>query len=195
MVQRRGLYRYAVDVFIELLRQITGRRIDYRCNELDVSCWNNFTDTFSNSVGEEFVRRFEEFGMNHLFSVKRDDEYVYKVKFSWIFGKRPIERFNRSGLGCSAYVTRKGIKRKRRISLQSGRGDKAALINSVRSQEERFKEMYFNTKRGMMWCVSNTTLYFHKSGWCARCVFKSECKKILSTEYPRIFESRGYGEE
>lgn len=197
MVYRKELYRYAVDVFIELLKQITGRKeVAYRCDKNDISCWDNFITTFSNSIGEEFVRKFAEYGMNCLFNNKNhDSDYAYKVRFTWVFGKNQINRWKKSGINKSVYATRKGIKQSKNISLQNKTGEKSTLINLVRSQEEVFKGIYFNTKRGFLWCISNTTLYFHKSSWCVKCQFKNDCKKVLATEFPKMYELRGYGKE
>lgn len=198
MVQRRRqLYRYAVDVFVELVRQVTGRRsVEYRCDENDVSAWNNFINTFGNGIGEEFIRKFCEFGINTWFGESsRGKDHSYKIRFTWVFGSNAIKRWNRCTSSANEHFTRKGIKRKGGIDLNDKMGEKAALINSVRVVEERFKGMYHNTKRGFSWCVANTTLYFHKSSFCVKCDFKNDCREILKNEFPKIYELRGYGKE
>ena len=55
--KRQRLFRYAVDTFVELLEQVTKRRVNYKCNNSDTACWNNFMDTFSDRIGEEFSKR------------------------------------------------------------------------------------------------------------------------------------------
>ena len=62
--KRQRLFRYAVDTFVELLEQVTKRRVNYKCNNSDTACWNNFMDTFSDLIGEEFVRKFANMVFN-----------------------------------------------------------------------------------------------------------------------------------
>ena len=69
MVRRRQrLFRYAVDTFVELLEQVTKRRVNYKCNNSDTACWDNFMNTFTDRIGEEFVRKFCEYGIQSWFN-------------------------------------------------------------------------------------------------------------------------------
>ena len=42
-MNNRSLFRYAVDLFSELLTQVQGKRMKpYRCNNQDTAAWNNW---------------------------------------------------------------------------------------------------------------------------------------------------------
>lgn len=193
--KRQRLFRYAVDSFIELLGQVTKRKVNYKCNNADTECWNNFMDTFTDSIGEEFVRKFLEYGVQSWFNDGSEKDYSRQVRFSWIFGKTAIVRWNKNDISTNVFITRKGLKTKYKINLVKKKTELATIVTTVRLVEESFKAEYHNTKRGYLWCVANTTLYFHKSSKCVTCVFKNECKELLKQEYPKIYVKRGYGEK
>ena len=87
------------------------------------------------------------------------------------------------------------MKKDHKINLLQKKTEISKLVVSIRPAEEQFKADYHNTKRGFLWCIANTTLYFHKSPKCATCNFKNECKELLKQEFPKIYVKRGYGEK
>lgn len=193
--RRQRLFRYAVDIFIELLEQVTKRKVNYKCNNADTACWGNFMDTFSDFIGEDFIRKFAEYGIQSWFNSGARKDYSREVRFNWVFGKQAISRWNKLGAATNAKIVSKNLKQKYKINVVKKKTDLSKIVVAVRPIEEKFKAEFHNTKRGFMWCVANTTLYFHKSAKCATCDFKGECKELLKNEYPKIFIKRGYGKE
>lgn len=193
--RRQRLFRYAVDIFIELLEQVTKRKVNYKCNNADTACWGNFMDTFSDFIGEDFIRKFAEYGIQSWFNSGARKDYSREVRFNWVFGKQAISRWNKLGAATNAKIVSKNLKQKHKINVVKKKTDLAKIVVAVRPIEENYKAAFHNTKRGFMWCVANTTLYFHKSAKCATCDFKVECKELLKNEYPKIFIKRGYGKE
>lgn len=193
--KRQQLFRYAVDKFIEILEQVTNRRVNYKCNAQDTQSWENFMNTFTDSIGEEFVRNFLQYGIQSWFNDGTEKDYSRQVRFSWIFGKAAIERWKKNDIKTNIFITRKGLKQRYDIKLIENKSDIPTVVNSLRAVEENFKSEYHNARRGFAWCIANTTLYFHKSSKCVTCKFKEECKGILKNEYPKIYNQRGYGEE
>jgi len=191
--KRQRLFRYAVDTFIELLGQVTKRKVNYKCNNSDTECWKYFMSVYP-SVGEDFVRKFVEYGIQSWFNDGSEKDYSRQVRFSWVFGKSAINRWNKCSISTNVYITRACLKKKYNINVTKKQTNISEIITSVRSVEEKFKSDYHNTKRGFLWCIANTTLYFHKSSKCATCVFKKECKELLKQEYVKIYFKRGYGE-
>lgn len=193
--RRQRLFRYAVDLFVQLLEQVTKRkRINYTCNDADTICWNNFMDTFSDRIGEEFIRKFAEYGIQSWFNDGTEKDYSRSVRFNWIFGKSAIERWKKYDIETNMYITRIGIKKNHKINVIHKHTEIPKIVSTLRKTEEKFKSEFHNTRRGFLWCVANTTLYFHKSSFCATCNYKKECKNILKQEYPKIYLKRGYGE-
>ena len=193
--RRQRLFRYAVDTFVELLEQVTKRKVNYKCNNSDTACWNNFMDTFSDLIGEEFVRKFAEYGIQSWFNSGAKKDYSREIRFNWVFGKTAIARWKKYDIDTNVYITRIGLKKDHKINVIKKKTEIPALISTIRPAEEKFKAAYHNTNRGFLWCIANTTLYFHKSSKCATCKFKNECKELLKKEYPKIYVKRGYGEK
>lgn len=193
--RRQKLFRYAVDIFIELLQQVTKRKVNYRCNDADTACWDNFMDTFTDRIGEEFIRKFAEYGIQSWFNKGTKKDYSREIHFNWVFGKAAISRWKKNDISTNVFITRVGLKKNHKINVIKKQTSIPDIVSSIRPYEEKFKSDYHNTKRGFLWCIANTTLYFHKSAKCATCNFKNECKELLKTEYPKIYVKRGYGKE
>jgi hypothetical protein len=56
--------------------------------------------------------------------------------------------------------------------------------------EEKEKERFFNTLKGFLYCIENTTLYNKRSNFCEECKFKKYCKKKLKDEYRVLYRFR-----
>lgn len=195
---KRKLFRYSVDLFIEVLGQVTNRKFSYKCNDKDVLSFDYFYDYFSNNgknyIGEEFVRKFLLYGIQSWFNDGTERDYSRSVRFNWIFGKSAIERWKKYDIETNVYITRIGIKKDHKINVIRKHTEIPKIVGTLRQTEEKFKAEFHNTRRGLLWCIANTTLYFHKSSSCATCNYKNECKKLLKQEYPKIYLRRGYGE-
>lgn len=193
--RKNKLYRYAVDTFIKALEQTTNRTVNYKCNKQDTASWETFTNEFDEYIGEDFIRKFIEFGFQSWFNDSVKEDKTYKIRFSWIFGKSAIQRWKKNNAEINNIIVQQNLKQNVKINLMNQRSDVPLAVTSLRSVEENFKSEFHNTKRGFLWCIANTTLYFHKSSYCVTCKFKDDCKKLLKQEYFKVFKTRGYGEE
>lgn len=191
--KKQRLFRFSVDLFIELLEQVTKRKVNYRCNDADVSSWNKFTETYGDGIGEEFLRKYIEYGVQSWFNSGSERDYSRAVRFSWIVGSAAIKRWNALNAETRTFVVRSSLKTEHKINTLKHRSQLSELLTKVRPSEEKFKAEFHNTNRGLLWCVANTTLYFHRSSRCVTCLFKEQCKDILKREYPKIYKARGYG--
>lgn len=195
--KNRSMYRYAVDTFSDLLNQVQERSAAYRCNDIDVKCWNAFVEEFSQREGvtftKGFIRDFAEYGIQSWFNPDISQEDRQRVRFSWIFSRKAIERWDALSAKVRKRCVRTCLKRDYDITNNVRPKLHGALI-SVRPVEERFKRAFYNTRKGLSWCIANTTLYNHRSGYCEGCNFKKECKDILQSNYIKIYKLRGYSE-
>ena len=191
--KKQRLFRFSVDLFIELLEQVTKRKVNYRCNDADVSSWNKFIETYGDGVGEEFLRKYIEYGIQSWFNSGSERDYSRAVRFSWIVGSAAIKRWNALNAETRTFVVRSSLKTEHKINTLKHRSQLSELLTKVRPSEEKFKAEFHNTNRGLLWCVANTTLYFHRSSQCVTCLFKEQSKDILKREYPKIYKARGYG--
>ena len=191
--KKQRLFRFAVDLFIDLLEQVTKRKVNYKCNNADTASWNSFVDTFGDNIGEEFVRKFTEYGIQSWFNPGAQRDYSRAVRFSWIFGSAAIKRWNALSAETRTWVVRNSLKTDHKINTLKRTTRVLELVIKLRPVEEKFKSEFHNTNRGLLWCVANTTLFHHRSSHCTTCKFKENCKEILKSEYPKIYIARGYG--
>ena len=191
--KKQRLFRFAVDLFIDLLEQVTKRKVNYKCNNADTASWNSFVNTFGDNIGEEFVRKFTEYGIQSWFNPGAQRDYSRAVRFSWIFGSAAIKRWNALSAETRTWVVRNSLKTDHKINTLKRTTRVPELVIKLRPVEEKFKSEFHNTNRGLLWCVANTTLFHHRSSHCTTCKFKENCKKILKSEYPKIYIARGYG--
>jgi len=191
--RRMKLFRFAVDTFISAMEQVTKRHVPYRATDSDVACWHKWMDYFGDeSVGEEFVTDFVLYGVQSWFTEDSPDNYNYQVRFTWIFGKNAINRFEKYGSANTRRLVQKRMKDERNVKMRHVTSVLSTVVVSLRQEEENVKAMYFQTKRGFLWCIANTTLYYHKSSYCATCKFRLDCKRLLKQEYKKVYKLRGY---
>lgn len=193
--KKRSLYRYAVDVFVELLNKVQDRYKPYRCNDQDVNSWNKFVTYWENLntfIDKDFIKKFADYGIQTWFNPSVDEIHRHSVRFSWIFGEAQIKRYRKFDAKTNASIVRNCIKKETDLKIKDDNNQLKSLYLTVRPLEEKFKKEFFNTKRGLSWCIANTSLYFHKSSYCASCNAKVECKDILKNNYSKIYKLRGY---
>lgn len=191
--KQRRLFRYAVDLFIELLRKVAKNTCDYRCNDADERAFETFLQEYP-SAGETFVRDFLLYQFQSWFNDGSEKDYTHSIRVSWCFGKPAVARWKSNSAGTNAFIVRKGLKSRVNVASNHLSKERSAVFLAVRKTEEKYKAEFYGDKRGLLWCRANTTLYYHKSSYCAACVFKNECKTMLQESYPAIYKLRGYGE-
>lgn len=196
--KNRSLYRYAVDTFSDLLSQVQERSAAYRCNDVDVKCWNAFVEEFSKREGvtitKGFIHDFTEYGIQSWFNPDVGVGDKQRVRFNWIFSRKAIERWDALSAKARKRCVRTCLKRDYDIT-NNVRPKLNKVFTSIRPIEEKFKREFHNSRRGLSWCMANTTLYNDKSTLCGGCKFRAECKDILQRNYIKIYKLRGYTKE
>ena len=176
--KKQRLFRFAVDLFIDLLEQVTKRRVNYKCNNADTASWDSFVETFGDNIGEEFIRKFTEYGIQSWFNPGAKRDYSRAVRFNWIFGSAAVKRWNALNAETRTWVVRNSLKTDYKINTLKRITQVPELVIKLRPVEEKFKSEYYNTNRGLLWCIANTTLFHHRSPHCINCKFKENCKKV-----------------
>ena len=192
----KRLFRFAVDEFVRVLSQIQKRRVNYRCNNGDSKAWGDWIKEFENRgyiIGEDFIKTFTLFGVQSWMNPDSNvnNKYNYSVRINWIFGKNGIRRWDANPIGENKRFIREGIKSDFKL-LSKAKTRLGDIVTLIRPSEESHKQRFYNTKRGIAWCIVNTYLYHHRSPLCVGCDFRDECKDILKENYPKIYKIRGY---
>lgn len=194
----RRLWRYSVDLFISMLRQIKQQpNFQYKVNQQDVRAWDAFALYWgANKLGEEFIRKWTEYQFQSWFNDGTERDYNHAVRMSWIFnGTTAVKRWKALDAEARSAVVRKSLKKDFSVRTRSVSSFRAALLTAVRDAEETCKAEFYGTKRGLLWCVANTTLYNHRSSLCVVCANKEDCLITLKREYPHVAQIRGYGKQ
>ncbi len=187
----------AVDLFVKLLEQIQKRKVNYKCNDADTKAWGKFIEIMESrkvTIGEDFIRKFIQYGVQSWFNpdTNKDEKYNFTIRFGWVVGQKAIQRWDKFGNEINVKITRGCLKQNFDIDTTSHKTKCGNIVIKIRPVEEKFKKEFFGTKRGLVWCVANTTLYHHRSPLCMRCPFKAECKEILKQNYFKVYQKRGY---
>lgn len=190
------LFRFAVDEFIRLLSEVQNRRVVYRCSDADTDSWQGWVKEFESRnyiIGEDFVKTFVMWGVHTWMNPDSNTnrKYDFSIRLNWIFGKAGIKRWDANSTELNKKFIREGFKQDYKITnpVKTRMGDIVLLIRPI---EEAHRQRFYNTKRGMAWCLANTFLYHHRSPLCVGCEFKDECKEALRENYPKIYKARGY---
>ena len=196
----RTLYRFAVDLFIELLGQVQKKRSKpYVCNDADTKSWEawcNYYQSRGVKIGEDFIRRYIEYGLQSWFNDAMTETQKYNCRFNWIFGSKGIKRWNALDADTRNFCVTSHLKQRFTIKRKVKKSTRlSSILVKIRPVEEKFKREYLNTSRGLLWCKANTTLYNHKSSACAVCIYNRECKEILKMNTPSVYKLRGYKDE
>lgn len=198
--RERELFKYAVDGFERLIRVVTKRpRFSYKAGVNDVRAWESWCEEYKDRViSVEFINSYLEYGIQSWFNknTAERDYYDIKIRFSWVFGKSAVKRYNALDDRLRKEVVRTHLKKvvNKGLIVSKKESDRDVMLNSVIEREEECKSKYHNTPRGMLWCTANTTLYHHRSSYCTTCVYKQDCKELLKREMTLVYKKRGYDE-
>lgn len=198
MIDHRRLIVYLYDLFY--------------CKVYDVNFKLNLHMQKQDMVLDKFIDYLdEEYGINHVtvdllikyfsfqFSYWADQNISVKkglgkrIMFSWIVGKKAFARWKDSKNKSKVWYFTKEIT----IDIDI---DEIYTIFEIEETHDlikpsdyeiREKRRFYNTDRGFLNCIENTTLYAYDSSLiCIKCKFKSECKKLLKSKYPELYEGR-----
>ena len=201
---REECEQYCKDVYQDFYRE-TSMYKDFVYNHTDKhkTTLRKFVDYVDNvyglnSVDINWVVNYIESGFNLWWDIPTRFG-VGNVMFPWIFGKKAISRYENIKGKDSRRARHKrtvrlgvGIKIINKYKKKETSQDLLSFVIGIREAEEKEKIRYYNTEEGLLWCISQTTLYNHLSHNCIVCKSKDKCKIILKENYPKIFKKRGY---
>jgi len=138
-----------------------------------------------------FVFQFE------YWRTKKTREGEGRAQIRWVVGEKAFNRWLRKDSDYWYFCTEGLLKKHVDIKYSDvigllGKTEIGFDYVEVKMYEEVEKQRYFNTTKGFMHDILNTTLYNHKSELCLGCKNKESCKELLKTNYRKIYDDRGY---
>lgn len=194
--------RLVVDTFNYYYKSVTkNESFRFKMTDSRKVMIEDFISTFKGESGttfvqEDYLRKYMEYQFNYWY--KQDAKYGQgaSIQIEWIIGKKAWKRWESrtdKQKDKTDYIIRKGIKKdvefKRTKKYNEGFG---AMLVEVTPTEEIEKKAFFNTAKGYVNCIVNTTMYNHKSELCLKCKFRKKCKQELESQHPNVYSLRGY---
>lgn len=194
VIRKPALYRYAVRLLVDVLYQMgCDMRQTFRVNNTDIHTWNHFIERY-NYATEDFTRRFILFQLQCRYGERSSlsRKTLSRTRLTWLVSKAAIKSWEKAYLTSTTRFVSKGLKSRFDVSTLKNETELPALLVRLIDREEKAKAAFYGANKGFAWCIVNTTLYHHRSPWCATCKFKEQCKKLLSKNYPLVYKIRGY---
>lgn len=156
---------------------------------------NNYKGQF----GADFLIKYFEFQYSYYSGLKtRFGKGV--VMINWIIGDKAIKRYETRDIKNNRYAkfflnkNSSEYFKKQSLNLSERRQEKLKIkekyVLEVHPIEEQFKQSFFNTEKGFVFCCTTTTLFNLKSDLCKKCDFAKQCKETLQANYPLIYKLR-----
>lgn len=194
VIRKPALYRYAVRLLVDVLYQMgCDMRQTFRVNDTDIHAWNHFIERYT-SATEDFTRRFILFQLQCRYGERSglSRKTLSRTRLTWLVSKAAIKSWEKAYPTSAARFVAKGLKSRFDVSTLKSETELPALLVRLIDREEKAKVAFYGANKGFAWCIVNTTLYHHRSPWCATCKFKEQCKKLLGKNYPLVYKIRGY---
>jgi hypothetical protein len=142
-------------------------------------------------LGINFLWNYFVFQFNYWSNIEIEErDFTNRIVISYIVGSKAWERYKDRNQEYDWTIYNS--------QLDINKGEYTRLVNPQEVQEldqKSIKKRHFNTERGFNNCLVFTTLYNHRDLICLNCIYKADCKKILSKTYPKIYAKRGYDRE
>lgn len=122
-------------------------------------------------------------------------------KVEWVVGEKAFSRWLTKSKDflyfCNEGVLKlnKELKQSKVKSLIQESPQLQSQYQLLQPWEEDLKNKSLNQKAGLVQCLTFTTLYHHRSLACQVCNFKTDCKALLLSNYPNIYNKRKYNQD
>ena len=160
----------------------------------EVKTIENFVDMIMDKyglegIGSDYIYNYFVFQLDYWAGL--DTMFGQKIPVSWMIGKKAFSRWIdrreqdlwHAHQTASSYKLHRGLIKDKKVQYSP--------LDIIESEENERKRFY-NEAEGLINCNDNTTLFNHMSKYCSSCNWKSDCKKLLKNEHPKIYILRGY---
>ncbi len=138
------------------------------------------------NISTDFVKKYCEF--QFLYWSKLKTRFGSYVPISWVYGDKAFKRWQ-SKHKVSDYIVNTTIDN---IATQriSNIKNNINSFEKISVYEEKLKKQRYDKPERLSWCILNTTLFHPQSALCLKCTDKQDCKKILQSTFPNIYNLR-----
>lgn len=196
MTSSAALVRITYEVYESLIRQYSLRdNFSLSLTAIDVKCIDNFVKFCIEKYGERAGIDFVASYTNYQFKYWNRLNTMYSKGYcpvSWIYGKKAINRWDEDEDKFKFFKNENTVMKKTKVNYSLNAEPVKGFIQSLNDVDEKERERYLNTNKGMAWCVMHTSLYNHKSTHCLECRYSKECKEMLILNMPNVAKLRGY---
>lgn len=201
------LFNLIVELYPLFYKQLTGsKRYKFVITESRIKQICNFCIHVLKKVvvpGEDLIKGYLEYAFGKY--AGRKNHYGAKNSFpiTWIVSKKLFDEYINSTSGKKWFVkslyskeqkknthTDKKILIKTKKKIQVENENKTNMIKSLSEFEEKEKQRFYDSIKGLYWCIDFTTLFNPKSKFCNECKNREKCKKILLDNYPNLYKKR-----
>lgn len=143
------------------------------------------------TLGMNFFIDYFSFSFAYFFQKK-----IHRpISLNWIASKRLLKRYIERPDGTDYHT--KQFLREHNINLSELRSSlvddfAADYLHTDRDEESR-KGRIADTDARLYYCLTDTTMYNHRSVICLSCSQRVTCKRLLMHSNPSLYKKRGYG--
>lgn len=147
------------------------------------------------SIGLNFLITYFIFQFEYWskLDIKERTDWSDRIQLNWIIGEKAFDRWIKrdSAFDYQLYISDFCLKYKiRRSEIKDFfKEEDDTFLNKA---EEIEKARFHNEEKGLVNCLTSTTLFYHRSPLCVSCKEKIDCKKLLKVNYEQIYLVRGY---
>lgn len=184
-----------IDYYSYFYRKKYNKKDIIKFNKTNIDLVSRFINELDkayniNTIGHSFLFKYFLFQFMDLETMEISS-LNKKLRLNMIIGKPAIKRwFERNKdfdwlleISNNDYITKYNI-------LRSDLVKKEQKEVKPSSFEERIKNIFYNTSKGYLICITQTTMFDKRHICCLTCNFKNECKKIQKLNYPNIYNER-----
>lgn len=135
-----------------------------------------------NSIGNNYIWNF----VTYILYKKQDNRQYKNFKLIWLTSKSSFDVWNERPDDWYVYHGR--------WLLENILKQPKTVVNiNPRHTEETFRKKYLNTPKGFITCLENTSFIDPESRFCKICIKKIDCREILKSNNPELYNIRYNG--
>ena len=195
-MEKNESIRYSIRVFTFLMKKTLAPSFEFPGGGISLRsvsfCLDSLEAGCKSDLSEE---RMNDFCICQVYAISRFDAgYLSKWKVSHSFGKKAIERFERSTKGKKYFedkwLKEAGLSRSGLLIEFRDRSEHPLMKFIFPEYEENTKRRMHSSEVGFYICQVSTLLWTPFSPSCMTCKNEARCKEVCSRKYAELYRLR-----